>query len=158
VRSYDTTPDEATTPTEWTVYRCYNAEGVLLYVGVTDDIRQRITHHRTNAPWFGGVSRLGCEVYTERDAAYAREGALIREALPPGNRLITGVGRRSRDRGLVPVHAALTPPMHSWLRARAEAEGCSVTEALVRALESVWQVESGYTAPRSRSLMGQSRR
>jgi hypothetical protein len=39
------------------VYRLYDAAGVLLYVGISDDPERRMTDHRDNFPWWGDVAR-----------------------------------------------------------------------------------------------------
>lgn len=66
----------------WVVYRMYDREGVLLYIGRTGDLRQRLMAHRRQKPWFGQVWELRIEPFAtwgesrraELSAIYA-EGA-----------------------------------------------------------------------------------
>ncbi len=66
---------------ETTVYRHY-AGDVLLYVGITSNMRNRTSLHRVKSPWFSEVNRTEVEVFPDHGAALREETRLI-EALGP---------------------------------------------------------------------------
>jgi hypothetical protein len=60
------------------LYRAYNSEGSLLYVGISYSALIRITAHRRDKPWFGDVARIEVEkVPGDRYAAEERERQAI---------------------------------------------------------------------------------
>lgn len=63
------------------VYRCFDADGVLLYIGCTVHPEQRRVEHRRSSPWFAqlaSVKLVGPFVGEKaRDRALAAEQALI---------------------------------------------------------------------------------
>lgn len=71
------------------VYRCYDASGCLLYVGISLTVAQRMGQHRSN-PWWPLVSRIEVEHHPDRDTARTREQELIWDLAPLYNR----AGRR----------------------------------------------------------------
>lgn len=68
------------------VYKLYDAAGVLLYVGVTDNWERRRKHHAVVQPWFPLVSRVETEAAPSRDDALLRERELVRSLDPLYNR------------------------------------------------------------------------
>ncbi|MER7813823.1 sigma factor-like helix-turn-helix DNA-binding protein [Streptomyces sp. NPDC096153] len=72
------------------MYRLFDAEGTLLYVGSAYDPAKRSRAHR-DKPWWPKVDRREDEWHACREAAYVAETDAIREALPPGNK-ISGPG------------------------------------------------------------------
>lgn len=73
------------------LYRFYDAEDRLLYVGITNHLMRRTTRHAADKPWFSAVARSEVDHYPTRAAALAREAELIRELQPVHN--IQGRGR-----------------------------------------------------------------
>jgi hypothetical protein len=64
------------------VYRCYNAEGELLYIGSTfRHAAVRLTHHRYTQPWWGEVAEVRIEKHPY-STLRAVEFAAIRDELP----------------------------------------------------------------------------
>jgi len=63
------------------LYRYYDAQGALLYVGIADDWRQRMKQHRY-ADWFPMAGRLSVEYHPDRRSAAAAELAAIRSEWP----------------------------------------------------------------------------
>lgn len=68
------------------VYRMYDAEGLLLYVGKTYRVKQRLEGHAKDKPWFGDVARLEVRIYKNEDAALAAEAWAIKRENPLHNR------------------------------------------------------------------------
>lgn len=73
------------------LYRHYDADGALLYVGMTHDFHQRQKQHRLAAAWFHAVARITAERHeSERAVLNAEYLAIInekplhnRQAYPP---------------------------------------------------------------------------
>lgn len=72
------------------VYRLYDADGELLYIGSAYDPEGRAKKHRER-PWWSQVARREDEWHPSREAAYIAETEAIEQARPPGNR-ISGPG------------------------------------------------------------------
>lgn len=72
------------TPTS--VYRYYDATGVLLYVGITSRATTRQREHNADKEWWPYVARQQVEHFPSRQAAHDHEKALIRKFHPPFNR------------------------------------------------------------------------
>lgn len=72
------------------MYRCFDAEGRLLYVGQTEHPRARLRQHRVSQPWWGEVVDVRVEEHPDRAAALAVEAEAIRCELPVHNK----AGRR----------------------------------------------------------------
>ena len=69
------------------VYRFYNANDVLLYVGSTSSLRKRIHEHYRDNPWFRWVARGEWEHCETRAKASEIEMEAIREERPKYNKL-----------------------------------------------------------------------
>lgn len=65
-----------------TVYRFYDAQGDVLYVGCTSHLPNRIDSHRSDKTWWTDVARIECEHFPDRARAFAREYGLILELKP----------------------------------------------------------------------------
>ncbi len=85
---------------DW-VYRLFDSDGDLLYVGRTQCNQSRINDHR-RAAWGKEITRSTVEIWTGHDAALAREKEIIRLENPRHNR------NRYPPRG-VPVTFIATP-------------------------------------------------
>lgn len=79
------------------VYRFYDGDGGLLYVGITRDMSQRFAAHRRDAPWWSDVATVTVEVTAGMvEAEYAEAVAILSER-PAHNRSRPSVERgRSR--------------------------------------------------------------
>lgn len=65
------------------VYRCFDAEGVLLYIGFTWDLRTRISDHRRPGRELGErLSYVSVTAYPNRAEAQAAERAAIEAEAP----------------------------------------------------------------------------
>lgn len=62
---------------ETVVYRCFDEEGRLLYVGVSYSIFLRLGQHNDRAPWMHYAVTIKLERFPTREAAEAAEAAAI---------------------------------------------------------------------------------
>lgn len=60
-----------------TLYRAFDADNVLLYVGVTENLKKRQGQHRRSSDWFPDAARWTEDAYPERDAALTAERTAI---------------------------------------------------------------------------------
>lgn len=67
------------------VYRIYDTDGALLYVGVSADFGYRWTAHARTQPWWQDVGRQTIEWHESRAAALAAEAAAIEAEKPKHN-------------------------------------------------------------------------
>ncbi len=62
------------------LYRVYDVESRLLYVGITNHLMRRTSQHEESKPWWWQVRRMEVEWFPTREAAlYAEERAIKRE-------------------------------------------------------------------------------
>lgn len=67
------------------VYRCYDADGRLLYVGCTNAPRNRMTMHRKDSWWWPEVTRVRYLVFPNREKAWEQERRAILTERPRCN-------------------------------------------------------------------------
>ena len=67
------------------VYRYFDAHGVMVYVGITHHGLVRNRQHNAEKAWWVFVHRQEVEHYDSREAAHAREIELIQRHRPPFN-------------------------------------------------------------------------
>ena len=68
-----------------TLYRYFDGEGQLLYVGVTGNNTKRQSQHRRNSFWFGEVASATFEYFDTREEALEAETTAIRREKPKYN-------------------------------------------------------------------------
>lgn len=124
------------------LYRLYDADGQLLYVGISADLRGRFSQHASTKPWWGEVGRKTVTWQESRAAALAAEAESIAAERPKYNiqeMRATLTGKRK------PSPFSFRPPreLRTWLEAHAEATGRSagaiITEALTEYRERLGQ-------------------
>jgi excinuclease UvrABC nuclease subunit len=64
------------------LYRHFDAEGVLLYVGVSLSVIHRLAGHRSRSRWFRQIARITVEWFANRGEALEAERLAIREEKP----------------------------------------------------------------------------
>lgn len=69
----------------WTVYRLYDADRVLLYVGCTSNLIGRVQQHASYREWARDIATVTCEHYDTKQEALDREKNLIRSQDPAYN-------------------------------------------------------------------------
>src|SRR6201986_3880091 len=68
------------------LYRCFDAEGNLLYVGATKNVFQRIIEHKVQSGhWFRSVTRVEIQHFDSRKEALAAEAVAITLENPKHN-------------------------------------------------------------------------
>lgn len=67
------------------LYRLFDAEGALVYIGVTRHPRSRMHQHRYERYWFVDVSSTSWTHFADGAAAYAAEVHAIRTEAPRRN-------------------------------------------------------------------------
>lgn len=72
--------EESASPTA--LYRAYDADGRLLYAGVSKDVTRRLEEHRKNSHWHHAATRIQVAEYPSRALALAEE-ARCHETTPP---------------------------------------------------------------------------
>ncbi|MBC22308.1 MAG: hypothetical protein CMJ32_00120 [Phycisphaerae bacterium] len=72
------------------LYRHYNRDGCLLYVGVTDDLSARTEAHERGSDWFASVARTDIQWCLSREHALALEAVAIVHEKPAHNRAHSG--------------------------------------------------------------------
>lgn len=60
------------------VYRCHDADGRLLYVGMSIDPHGRLEYHRRYAPWHRAMARWTVQWFPDRATARAEELRVMR--------------------------------------------------------------------------------
>lgn len=68
------------------LYRHFDADGELLYVGIAANPFKRTGEHRTHADWFASVVRIDIEWFDSRAEAKAAETQAIGKGQPENNR------------------------------------------------------------------------
>lgn len=67
------------------VYEAFDAFGNLLYVGITNDLKRRLSEHRRSAKWWSQQTEIKHTVHASRDDAKEHETQLIEFACPVFN-------------------------------------------------------------------------
>lgn len=81
-------PYELRRNVEHWVYRCWDENGWLLYIGATNGLKSRMYHHKSRSPWWGDVRRITTTSYSNRSYALAAESAAIADESPLYNKRI----------------------------------------------------------------------
>lgn len=72
---------------EQTLYRLYDEQDNLLYIGVAWDVRQRFYQHKADKVWWNDVVRYELETYSDRDSVLQAERLAIQSELPAYNKV-----------------------------------------------------------------------
>jgi hypothetical protein len=96
------------------LYRHYDAQGVLLYVGISLDTLHRLGEHRKRAPWYRSIARVTIQQCASWRAAQIAEREAIVAERPRHNivhtlpthapRIAELEGLRERDSVLIAAH------------------------------------------------------
>lgn len=125
------------------VYRCYGAEGALLYIGMTGDVTRRMIQHRCNSPWGRSVVRIEVTIHQSREEAFRVEAEEITLRSPKWNGLTVETQRPRKKRQPFDMAAS------SFGRALIEAGGNMTATA--------WAERFGVSRPYLYSLLDGSR-
>lgn len=112
------------------VYRFHNADGLLLYVGITLDPPTRWSNHGTDKVWWPEVADITAHRYPSRPDALIEEDRAIREERPVYNQVNSRARSRvrtGRGRGRPAIGPAttvrLTENAYVWLDSVAREHG-----------------------------------
>lgn len=67
------------------LYRFYDSDNTLLYVGVTVDLERRLAEHLNEKHWYTDMERIKVEHFPSRYAAESAEKRAIRQEFPLHN-------------------------------------------------------------------------
>jgi hypothetical protein len=77
------------------LYRHYNGEGVLLYIGISLDTIVRLRNHEHYSSWFSNIARITIERFPTRSEAEKAEQTAILTEKPLFNRMHNPLADRS---------------------------------------------------------------
>jgi predicted GIY-YIG superfamily endonuclease len=75
------------------LYRLYDAEGDLLYIGITNNLNDRFCEHSATQPWWEAVTSAAVEFRCSRDDAVAAERTAIKTERPRHNSALRATSR-----------------------------------------------------------------
>jgi len=67
------------------LYRHWDAEGQLLYVGISLSAVQRLAQHKAGSHWSDSINKVTIEYFENREAAHAAERAAVQSENPLHN-------------------------------------------------------------------------
>lgn len=118
-----------------TVYRFYDADGTLLYVGMSAALPSRLAEHSSVQPWWAHVATIKLEHYSDRDSAREAERQAIETEMPVHNVAgRPGSTWGSGNSGLR-IHG-FSDGLLAEAKAEAALDGDSLRDFLVRAVRS----------------------
>jgi hypothetical protein len=79
--------------TRHAVYRCIDAQGAVIYAGLSNNPRRRVYEHKCRADWAPQIDRVDVEWFDSREAAMAAERKAIMDDQPPQNRALPSGSR-----------------------------------------------------------------
>jgi hypothetical protein len=79
------------------LYRLYSLDNELLYVGITNNLDQRFTYHRSVKSWWPDVATINIAQYSDRDAVLDAERLAILSESPKYNELVTTKKHSPKD-------------------------------------------------------------
>ena len=82
------------------LYRCFDAEGNLLYVGATKNVFQRIADHQAHSYWFRRVTRVDIQHFDSYKEALDAEAMAVNTEHPRVNKHVPMVPGLPRKRTL----------------------------------------------------------
>jgi len=100
-------PNESTA-----LYRYFDSDGKLLYVGITKNQFDRLQAHAKNAEWFSQVKTASFQHYKSRQDALLAETKAIGTELPKFNKAGPVIDRQNLDHLLEIVNSDLTDAWH----------------------------------------------
>ena len=111
----------------YAVYTFRTAEGDPIYVGMTNNLRRRISQH-ANKPWFVGAI-VSAETVADRQSAMELEAATVRQLQPTYNKRLKGERQTRQHREPAPVASTgLNAHVASEIRALLARRGLRKTD------------------------------
>lgn len=106
------------------IYRLFDGDGELLYIGATDRLSQRLLVHRAKC-WGSSITRVEIEECGPRREALQREAVAIKREEPKHNVIYNWV-RIERERGPEPTIAPYLADAANWALAVAAVDSLSL--------------------------------
>lgn len=122
------------------LYRLFAADGSLIYLGITGNLRMRLARHAQEQPWWGLVSRKTVTFYATRRDALRAEAAAIRDEQPGRNLLVP---QTSGNPGRAKYPLDHVPSAVTIARLDAGFTKTDLAQRLGVALSLISQIESG---------------
>lgn len=85
------------------LYRMFDADGSLLYVGITVHVGGRFDHHRRNKPWWTDVARIELQHFPDRGSVEDAERDAVVSERPRYNIALVPVPPRPAKTAAPPV-------------------------------------------------------
>lgn len=118
------------------VYRMLDANGTLLYVGITLDAAGRFYAHRKDKDWWTQVDTIRVQHFASRAEAIDAERVAIGREKPLHNvreQVTSGPPREGGN--TTPTQIRIPEPLKARAKAKAEAEGSNLSKVVIRLLE-----------------------
>lgn len=71
--------------TKTALYRCYDNENNLLYIGISLSAINRLSQHKSHSKWFDAIAKVDVEWFQDRDSAILAEMEAVRIEQPKFN-------------------------------------------------------------------------
>lgn len=129
------------------LYRLFDVDGALLYIGVTADLLERLHQHEALQPWWADVASVQMVRYARRKDALADEWAAIQQEDP------VHVHQHPSPRGeRKAVAVRVSPPDgHTWIRIGEVSSLLRVSKDAVKRDAEAWGIRSKiWQGPRQR--------
>jgi hypothetical protein len=110
------------------VYRHFNAEGRLLYVGQAKDPLKRFAQHRKKSNWAASSAAMRTENFGSREAALKAERKAILDEAPLFNRRLGSVGNST------PFNLKIAPELKEAAEQAAKDDQRSLTSLVEKLL------------------------
>lgn len=94
-----------------TLYRHFDAEDRLLYVGITDSLERRTKQHKRAASWAESIDRIEAEELSTREHALAAEKVAIQFEAPLHNKPVGGKPRPRKRKPSRPEKVEFQGPL-----------------------------------------------
>lgn len=108
------------------LYRHFDADGRLLYIGKSISAVMRLSGHRSASSWYGEISRVEIENFESVADLSAAEVVAIRQEQPIYN-IVHNKPPRSEMRS---VTVWVWPEMHALLKASAAKHGVTISQII----------------------------
>ena len=132
------------------LYRCFDASGAVLYVGVTSQPWQRIAAHRRASPFRAEIDRVDFRWFGSRAQAMDAQAAEIAEHRPPHNwadNPDTPYVGRSGGRSLPPRKPPVKADLAQWVKAQRPKTAKQCSEALGVSQSYLYDMLNGTAQP-----------
>lgn len=105
------------------LYRFYNRDGELLYIGITNNPLRRFSQHRKDKEWWADVANISQQSFESEDALKAAEKKAIQRENPRYNKQFVDDNlRESRAANNTPKVSIIGKYFHSWIDAKDDSE------------------------------------